>query len=301
MGLRDSAAIGRIAVDPSNSQTAVRGGRRAHRPLGPRSAASTARSTAARRWQLVLAPPNATTGAIDVAINPHEPADRLRGAVGPQAQQRRAHLRRRRLRPVPLQGRRRHVGAAAEHRRTRCRRTTRPQTGLKSGREPRPHRRRDRADRTRTASTSSSARPYGPDKGFYCSDDGGDTFHVGGPRLPGLRRLPVVVRARLGRPGGSEPPLQRRRERCARRPTAARPGRRSAAPHSDQHGDGLGSVDARRQPGHAERVFLGNDGGMYRSDASGVNGLEPWVQRPEQPAVEPVLPPRGLPAGPAAA
>ena len=41
-----------------------------------------------KTWQLVLAPPNATTGAIDVAINPTEPADRLRVAVGPHAQQR---------------------------------------------------------------------------------------------------------------------------------------------------------------------------------------------------------------------
>ncbi len=37
MGLPDSAAFGRIAVDPTNSQPRVRGGGRAHRPLGLRA------------------------------------------------------------------------------------------------------------------------------------------------------------------------------------------------------------------------------------------------------------------------
>ena len=58
---------------------------------------------AGKTWELVLAPPNATTGAIDVAINPANPQIVYAVAVGSQAQQRRAHLRRRRLGPVPLQ------------------------------------------------------------------------------------------------------------------------------------------------------------------------------------------------------
>ena len=49
MGLEGSSAIGRIAVDPSQLQPRVRRGRRATSPARPRSAASTAPRTAARR------------------------------------------------------------------------------------------------------------------------------------------------------------------------------------------------------------------------------------------------------------
>ena len=112
---------------------------------------------------------------------------------------------------------------------TRCRRTTPPQTGLKSGREPRPHRRRRsrRANPNRVYVVSGS--PYGPDKGFYFSDDGGDSFHVGGRAYQTSERLPVVVRPPVGRPGRTRTTSSTRTSRCARRPTAARPGRRSAA------------------------------------------------------------------------
>ena len=124
MGLRESAAIGRIAVDPTNpNRVFVAAAGHVARSAAQRGLYRT--EDGGKTWELVLAPTNATTGAIDVAINPHEPADRLRVAVGPQAHQRRAHLRRRRLRPVPLQGRRRHVGAAARTSSTRCRPTTR--------------------------------------------------------------------------------------------------------------------------------------------------------------------------------
>ena len=144
MGLAESAAIGRIAVDPTNSnrvfvaaaghiaRTAERARPVPHdrrrQDVGARARAAERDDRRDRRRH-----------------QPEEPADRLRVAVGPQAHQRHAHLRRRRLRPVPLQGRRRHVGAPGEHRRPAA--DLRPDADRPEvGREPRSHRRRDRAE-----------------------------------------------------------------------------------------------------------------------------------------------------------
>ena len=72
VGLRESASIGRIAIDPSNPETvfAAAAGHVA-RSAGQRGLYRTV--DGGRSWQLVLAPSNATTGAIDVAINPQNP------------------------------------------------------------------------------------------------------------------------------------------------------------------------------------------------------------------------------------
>src|SRR3954453_17908164 len=72
VGLTESASIGRIAIDPSNPDTvfAAAAGHVARsvpqgRPYRTQDGGQT--------WQRVLAPPNATTGAIDVAIDPSNP------------------------------------------------------------------------------------------------------------------------------------------------------------------------------------------------------------------------------------
>ena len=109
---------------------------------------------------------------------PVEPRPRLRGAVGPPAQQRRPHVRRRRLRPVPLDD-----GGATW---TRLQNIAAPlpsydraQTGLDPTRASAASASRSRRA-TRTACTSSPGHQYGPDKGFYVSNDGGDSFTAGG-------------------------------------------------------------------------------------------------------------------------
>ncbi len=72
MGLADSAAIGRIAVDPTNSQRLfVAASGHIARTVSDRGLYRTL--DGGKTWKLVLAPPNATTGAIDVAINPTNP------------------------------------------------------------------------------------------------------------------------------------------------------------------------------------------------------------------------------------
>src|SRR3954454_16502734 len=72
MGLTGSESIGRIAVDPTNSNIvfAAATGHVA-RSAAQRGLYRTV--DAGKTWELVLAPPNATTGAVDVAINPTNP------------------------------------------------------------------------------------------------------------------------------------------------------------------------------------------------------------------------------------
>ena len=131
-----------------------------------------------KSWQLVLAPINDTTGAIDVAINPQNPqivyaamwdhkrnnGARVYGGVGSglfrskdggDTWERLQNI----VDPLPAYDT--------------------AQTGLKQdaslgriGVTIAP------SDPNRIYVVSGS--PYGPDKGFYFSDDGGDSFHVGG-------------------------------------------------------------------------------------------------------------------------
>ena len=137
-----------------------------------------------------------TTGAADVAIDPVEPADRLRVAVGSPPQQRRAHLRRRRLGPVPL-----HDGgdtwARLRTSSTRCRRTTGPDRAHPARRSAASASRSRRA--TRTASTSSSANRRRRQGLLLVSNDGGDSF-TSAAAPAAYSRLRVVVRPPLGRP-----------------------------------------------------------------------------------------------------
>ena len=109
-----------------------------------------------------------------------------------------------------------------------------------------------------------SGSPYGPDKGFYFSDDGGDSFHVGGRAyqtssgyqwwfgrlwvdpLDKNHIFNADVSLRTSTDGGLSW-------------TAI------SGPHSDQH-----AMDW--DPHTPGRVYLGNDGGMYRSEGNGVNG-----------------------------
>ena len=272
IGLRESASIGRIAVDPTNPDGCSR------RPPGHVARSAGQRGLyrtvdGGKTWQLVLAPPNATTGAIDVAINPQNPqivyaalwdhkrnnGARIYGGVGSglfrskdggDTWERLQNI----VDPLPA------YDTSAD----------RPE----AGREPRPHRRRDRAERPEPGLRRLRL-PVRAGQGLLLLRRRRRQLPRRRPRLPGLERLPVVVRALWVDPETrttSSTPTSA----CARRPTAARRGRRSAAPHSDQHAMDWdpSTLDATRP---RRRVFLGNDGGMYRSDANGVNGS--WMGR----------------------
>ena len=270
MGLRESASIGRIAIDPSNANRvfAAASGHVA-RSAGQRGLYRT--SDGGQSWQLVLAPINATTGAIDVAINPANPqivyaamwdhkrnnGARVYGGVGSglfrskdggDTWERLQNI----VDPLPAYDQTK-TGLTQDASLGRIGVTIAP------------------SDPNRVYVVSGS--PYGPDKGFYSSDDGGDSFHVGGRAYQTssgyqwwFGRLWIDpqdknhifnadVSLRTSTDGGTTWSA-------------------ISGPHSDQHG-----MDW--DPHQANRVYLGNDGGMYRSDNNGVNGS--WVNAQNQP------------------
>jgi photosystem II stability/assembly factor-like uncharacterized protein len=271
-GLTDSGSFGRIAIDPTNPNRIFA------------AAAGTVSTSVSQRgiyrstdsgatWQQVLGPPNATTGGADVAIDPSNPnrifatlwdhhrnnGARTYGGVG-------SGLYRSldggetwtRLENI--------VGALPSY--------DAAQTGLTSS---------STLGRIGVAiSPSDSTRVYvvygnqtGADKGFLVSNDGGDSFTAGG-RAGGNsgfewwfgrlwvdpvdkdRVFDADVNLRLSTNGGT---------------TWAT----SGSVHADQHGMAW-------DPNVANRVYLGNDGGIYHSDGNGSTGTwlhgtyEPWNQ-----------------------
>ena len=128
------------------------------------------------------------------------------------------------------------------------------------------------------ASTSATATPNraylisstarGNFNGFFTSTDAGATWTPIGsaaceqPAADRERRLRLVVRPRLRRPGEPAPRVRRRRPPLPRASTAAPPGRARTTPHADQHG-------LEFDPFTAGQVYLGNDGGFYQSLANG--------------------------------
>src|SRR3954447_1864252 len=177
MGLADSAAIGRIAVDPTNSQRlfAAASGHIA-RSVSDRGLYRT--TDGGKTWKVVLAPPNATTGAIDVAINPKNPQIVYASLWD--------HLRNNGKRFFGGVGSGLFRSTDGGDTWTRLENVVDPlptydtaQSGLKSS-----------ATLGRIGfalAPSNPSRMYvvfgdqtGPDKGSYRSDDGGDTFHLMG-------------------------------------------------------------------------------------------------------------------------
>jgi len=277
VGLDDSAAIGRIAVDPTNSDRVfVAASGHIARSVHDRGLYRT--TDGGKTWQLVLAPPNATTGAVDVAINPQNPQIVYASLWD--------HVRN--------NGRRTFGGVGSGLFRSkdggdtweRLENIVDPlpsydtaQSGLKS--DP-------TLGRIGFAlAPSNPNRMYvvfgdqtGPDKGSYRSDDGGDTFHLMGRSYAAsggyqwwfgriwvdpddqnhLFNADVSLRTSID--GGTTW-------------TAI------SAPHADQHGMDWDPSTLDGNPATPSRVFLGNDGGMYRSENSGVNGS--WVKASNQP------------------
>ena len=180
VGLTGSDAVGRIVVNPSNTRTRSGSPRRARSTPRPRSAGSTTRPTGWPDLELALAPPNSTTGGIDIALAPGNPNrvyaalwDHHRDPCCPD-------LRRRRLGPLPLRRRRRDLDTSSDDHRCapdlrRARKPGSPRATRASG---------GSASRSRpairTGSTSSRVPQYGGDKGFFVSNDGGNTFQTSG-------------------------------------------------------------------------------------------------------------------------
>src|SRR4051794_1028612 len=277
-GLRDSASIGRLAIDPSNPNRvfAAAAGHVA-RSVSQRGLYRT--DDGGRTWKLVLAPPNATTGAIDVAINPTNPSivyaslwdhkrnngARTYGGVGSglfrskdggDTWERLQNI----VDPLPSY-------------------EPAPKTGLTQDASL------GRIGVTIAPSNPNriyvvSGTPYGPDKGFYWSDDGGDSFHVGAQAYQSSSGYQWWF-GRLWVDPENQDHIFNADVSLRTSTNHGTTWSSINAPHSDHHGMDWDMTTFDGNPATPMRVFEGNDGGVYRSESSGINGS--WVKAANQP------------------
>jgi hypothetical protein len=271
-GLAGSGSFGRIAVDPTNPNIVYA------------AAAGTVSTSTAQRgiykstdagatWQPVLAPPSATTGGVDIAIDPTNP-NRIFASLWD-------HHRNNGARTYGGVGSGLYRSDNGGTTWTRLENIVGPlstydatASGLAS------HASLGRIGVA--VAPSDPSRVYvifgnqtGDDKGFYVSNDGGDSFTVAGRAggnsrfewwfgrlwvdpLDKDRLFSADVSLRISTNGGT---------------TWATSGN----VHADQHAMAW-------DPNVPNRVYLGNDGGVYRSAGNGSNGTwihavyEPWNQ-----------------------
>jgi photosystem II stability/assembly factor-like uncharacterized protein len=268
-GLGDSAAIGRIAVDPSNPRRIfVAASGSPYKPVAQRGLYRS--EDGGRSWHQVLAPGNDTTGAIDVVIDPVNPK-RMLAALWD-------HHR--------TAGTRTYGGVGSGLFRSEDGGTTWTRvenvTKLSNG---------DATGLTSDASLGriglgiAPSRPdrvyvitgtqYGAEKGFYVSDDFGSSFSAGGKAGGGSRYqwwfgkiwvdpanpdhlLSADLNMRASTDGGTTWSAL-------------------AGLHADQHA-------LAWDPKVPNRLYVGNDGGVYRSDQNGTTNtfihaeVEPFNQ-----------------------
>jgi hypothetical protein len=268
-GLGDSAAIGRIAVDPSNPRrifAAASGS--PYKPVAQRGLYRS--EDGGRSWQQVLAPGNDTTGAIDVVIDPVNPK-RMLAALWD-------HHR--------TAGGRTYGGVGSGLFRsedggttwTRVQNVTKlsggDATGLTSdaslgriglGIAP------SRPDRVYVITGTQ----YGAEKGFYVSDDFGSSFAAGGKAGGGSRYQWWFAKIWVD-PANPDHLLS-----ADLNMRASTDGGKTwsalAGLHADQHA-------LAWDPNVPNRLYVGNDGGVYRSDQNGATNtfihaeVEPFNQ-----------------------
>ena len=265
-GLRDSATIGAIAIDPSNPKRVfVAATGSLFNPGGDRGLY---RSTdGGTTWERVLAGPNEWTGAVDVAIDPSNP-NRVFAALWER--QRTPSLRRYGGLGSGLY-RSTDGGTTWQRLENVIELTPGDATGLKAdvslsrigiGIAP--------SDPRRVYVITATWGAFGDNKGFYRSDDGGDTFTATTHPRSGLgwwtgkvwvdptdpdRVFVAGVALRLTNDGG-------------------RTWGSSAGLHVDHHAMAWDP----KVPG---RVYEGNDGGVYRSEQRG--STRTWIKAAYEP------------------
>lgn len=280
VGLTDSAAIGRIVVNPDNpNEVWVAAAGSIYTSSPQRGIYHT--TDGGKTWQLALAPPNSTTGGIDIALDPANP-DRVYAAMWDHHRDPAART---------------YGGVGSGLYRSDDDGAT--WTRLQDITTPLPS-----YDRAQTGLTSDASlgrigvavaptdpnRVYvvtgdtnGFDKGFFVSNDGGDTFQTAGHANnnseyqwwfgrvwvdPGNENHVFVadVSLRQSFDGGQ---------------TWSSIG----SVHSDQHAMAFDPSTISTTDQSAERIYLGNDGGVYHTDSDGTTNsswvhatYEPWNQ-----------------------
>jgi photosystem II stability/assembly factor-like uncharacterized protein len=270
-GLTDSGAIGKIAVDPSDPQRVfVAAAGNLSGSAGERGIYRV--TNGGKDWKLVLPTPNKTTGGIDLTIDPANPK-RVFAALWD-------HKRN--------SGARVYGGVGSGLFRSDDGGDTWKRLENVTGTHP--------ADTTGTGLKSDaslgrigvalapgdsnrvyviSGTPYGPDKGFYVSDDGGDTFVPGG--RPGSSGGYQWWFGRVWVDPKDKNHLFSADVNLRESKDGGKTWANSSGPHSDQHA-------MQWDPNVSNRVYLGNDGGIYRSDQNGATRswnhatYAPWNQ-----------------------
>jgi photosystem II stability/assembly factor-like uncharacterized protein len=275
-GLTDSAAIGRIAVDPMNpDRVFVAAAGWLSRSVSQRGIYRV--TNGGKDWTRVLTPPNDTTGGIDVAIDPSNP-NRIFAALWDHKRNNGARV----YGGVGSGLYRSDDGGDTWKRLENIVGPLDPKDSTGSGLKSDPSLGRigvalAPSDPNRVYVIFGS--PYGPEKGFYVSDDGGDSFHAAGhyDAAGGYQwwfgRLWVdpqdkdhVFSADVSLWGSTDGGQ-----------TWVNSGRLQGSQgsvHADQHAMGW-------DPNAPNRVYLGNDGGMYHSDGDGLAGT--WVHATYEP------------------
>jgi photosystem II stability/assembly factor-like uncharacterized protein len=271
-GLTRSAAIGRIVVDPVNPKRVfVAASGWISRVAGQRGIYRV--TNGGKDWKRVLAPPNDTTGGIDLAIDPAN-HNRIYAALWD-------HKRNNGARVYGGVGSGLYRSDDGGNTWTRLENIVGPvnsydQTG--SGLKSDPSLGRigigvAPSDPNRVYVVFGS--PYGPDKGFYVSNDGGDSFVAGG--RPGASGGYQWWFGRVWVDPKDENHLFSGDVSLRQSSDGGQTWSNSNGVHADQHAMAW-------DPNVTNRVYLGNDGGMYRSDANGASGswihatYEPWNQ-----------------------
>jgi photosystem II stability/assembly factor-like uncharacterized protein len=277
VGLTDSAAIGKIVVNPDNpNEVWVAAAGSIYTSSPQRGIYHT--TDGGKTWQLALAPPNATTGGIDIALDPANP-NRVYAALWDHHRD---------------PGARTYGGVGSGLYRsdddgatwTRLQDITTPlpsydraQTGLASdpslgriGVAVAP------TDPNRVYVISGDTNGF--DKGFFVSNDGGNTFQTAGHanneseyqwwfgRIwvdPGNENHVFVadVSLRQSFDGGQ---------------TWSSVG----GVHADQHTMAWDPSTINTSDQSAERIYLGNDGGIYHTDSDGTTS-QSWVHATYEP------------------
>jgi photosystem II stability/assembly factor-like uncharacterized protein len=270
-GLTNSGAIGRIVVDPTNPQRVfVAAAGNLSGTAGERGIYRV--TNGGKDWKLVLATPNNTTGGIDLAIDPADP-NRVFAALWDHRRNNGA-----RVYGGVGSGLFRSDDGGDSWKRLENVIGTHPAdvaaTGFKSnaslgriGIAIAPN------DHNRVYAISGAS--FGPDKGFYVSNDGGDTFIPGG-RAGGSSGFQWWF-GRLWVDPKDENHLFSADISLRESKDGGATWSPSTGVHADQHA-------MQWDPNVPNRVYLGNDGGIYRSEGNGATGswkhatFAPWNQ-----------------------
>jgi photosystem II stability/assembly factor-like uncharacterized protein len=270
-GLTGSAAIGKILVDPRDARRVY--------AAATGNLSGTARQRGiyrlddnGRDWRLVLPAPNATTGGVDLAMDPVN-HNRIFAVLWDHQRNNGA-----RVYGGTGSGLFRSDNAGATWTRLENVIGTAPTDASGSGLHSDPTLGRigvtvAPGDPNRVYVVS--ATQYGPDKGFYVSNDGGNSFTPAG-RAGGNSGYAWWF-GRLWVDPKDENHLFNADVSLRESTDGGATWHVSAGVHADQHA-------LEWDPNHANRIYLGNDGGVYRSDTNGAtNGwthatYEPFTQ-----------------------